>query len=178
MTSNMPDKTDSGLGLMRNIRREDINFRPITQGDMAFLRDLYASGRRDELAAAPWPEEQKRAFLNQQFDLQHAHYQRYFPAAWFEIVQHGTRPIGRRYLERMPSEYRLIDIALIEDYRNRGVGTALMREVLDKAASEGVAVRIHVEKFNPALRLYQRLGFREIGDEDVYLFMEWTPAAV
>lgn len=162
---------------MSRFPREEFSFRSITLEDMDFLRDLYASTREDELALADWPEQQKRQFLRQQFEAQHAHYQQHYPAADFDVIQHGDSPVGRRYIERWDDEYRLIDIALVPQYRNAGLGGVLMREILDKAAEEGVAVRIHVEKFNPALRLYERLGFRELEDKGVYLFMEWRSGA-
>ena len=50
--------------------------------------------------------------------------------------------------------------------------SAFAKATADKTA--GRLLRIHVERFNPALRLYARLGFRQIDDRGVYLFMEWT----
>jgi GNAT superfamily N-acetyltransferase len=65
------------------------------------------------------------------------------------------------------------DIALLPEYCNRGIGTTLLRDLQSEAAAAGKPLRIHVERFNPTLRLYERLGFRQIDDRGVYLFMEW-----
>jgi Acetyltransferase (GNAT) domain len=74
---------------------------------------------------------------------------------------------------RAGEEIRIVDIALLPAYCNRGVGTTLLRGLQSEAAAAGKPLRIHVERFNPALRLYERLGFRPIEDKGVYLFMEW-----
>ena len=159
---------------MAELMRESVSFRPIGPQDMDFLAALYASTREDELSVVDWSEEEKVKFLRMQFDAQHAHYQEHYPDAHFDLILYDGKPIGRLYVERMKDEYRLIDIALVPAYRKKGLGGELMRELLDRAADENVAVRIHVEKFNPALRLYERLGFRVLKDKEVYLFMEWT----
>jgi GNAT superfamily N-acetyltransferase len=167
-----PNSTVGADG-MSKLDLVSVTRRPIGPQDMDFLADLYASTRADELSIVDWDEEEKAKFLKMQFDAQHAHYQEHYGNADFDIILYDGEPIGRLYLERMKDEYRLIDIALILEYRNKGLGSQLMRELLDKAADEGIPVRIHVEKFNPALRLYERLGFRTLEDKGVYLFMEW-----
>ncbi|MDJ0866071.1 MAG: GNAT family N-acetyltransferase [Myxococcota bacterium] len=152
-------------------------FRSITAADEAFLCDLYASTREAELEPLDWSEAQKRSFLRQQFAAQHAFYTEQFQRAVFEIVQLDGEPVGRLYVDRRPDEIRLIDIALVPAQRGRGLGTRLLRELLAEGERVGKPVRIHVEHFNPALRLYRRLGFEPIGDEGVYLLMQWSPAA-
>jgi len=70
-----------------------------------------------------------------------------------------------------------MDIALIPEARGHGVGTHLLNELIAEGKSTGAIVTIHVEKFNPALRLYDRLGFRIVDDREAYWFLEWSPAA-
>ncbi len=91
------------------------------------------------------------------------------------IVEKDGEPIGRLYIDRREDEHRLIDIALLPEWRGKGVGSELMRGVLDEAREAGKLVRIHVEQNNPAMRLYKRLGFEEIEDQGVYRLMEWRP---
>jgi len=86
-----------------------------------------------------------------------------------------TVPVGRLSVARWQAEIRIVDIALLPPSRNTGIGTASRRDLLAEAAVAHTPVRIHVEKFNPALRLYERLGFAPIADKGVYLFMEWAP---
>lgn len=156
------------------------SFRPIVfdegQGDLPFLRLLYASTRADEMALSGWPQEQVEAFLLQQFEAQHAHYQEHFPGADFAlIVSTDGSSIGRLYLEERADEFRVIDIALLPEARGQGIGGHIMREILDRAFAAGKAVRIHVEQYNPAMKLYLRLGFRMVEEQGVYHLMEAVP---
>ena len=144
--------------------------------DREFLCRLYASTRQEELAPVPWSEPEKEAFLRLQFEAQDRHYQEHFPAAAFQIIELDARPIGRLYVDRRADEIRLIDIALLPEFRGAGIGTALLMELIDEAAAASKPLRIHVERFNPALRLYQRLGFRPLEEHGVYLLMEYRPS--
>ena len=154
-----------------------LTFRRISDADLPFLARLYASTRADELAPVPWTDEKKAAFLDQQFQAQHAHYQQYYPQADWLVTMRAGEDIGRLYIERWPSQHCIIDIALLPEHRGRGLGNALLRDLLDEAAAAGKAVSIHVEKFNPAMRLYRRLGFTTEEDKGVYDLMRWTAAA-
>jgi ribosomal protein S18 acetylase RimI-like enzyme len=150
-----------------------ITFRPIRPEDEALLYQIYANTREEELAQVPWDTAEKEAFLRMQFNAQHQYYQEQFPHAAFQIILRDDRPIGRLYVNRRPDVIHLIDIALLPANRNRGIGTSLLKELLAEASEVGKPVRIHVEHFNPALRLYERLGFSQIGDHGVYYLMEW-----
>ncbi|MBK9711275.1 MAG: GNAT family N-acetyltransferase [Kouleothrix sp.] len=142
--------------------------------DEPFLRRVYASTRLEELAPLGWSAEQQQAFLDQQFDAQHRHYQTYYGDAEFLLILRDAQPIGRLYVARWPEQIALIDIALLPEYRGAGIGSRLLRALIDEAAAAGKPLRIHVEKFNPALRLYQRLGFYPIEDKGIYWYMEWA----
>lgn len=153
----------------------DISFRRIRPADEPFLNRLYHSTRWDEMALTTWSDEEKRVFLDQQFTAQHKFYQEQFASAEFSLVLKSGRRAGRLYIDRRDDEIRLIDIALLPEYRNGGVGRALLERLLAEAREIGQPVRIHVEQFNPALRLYDRLGFRKVRDEGPYFLMEWRP---
>jgi len=148
--------------------------RPIEDGDLDFLYRLYASTREDELSVTPWSAEEKETFLRMQFRAQHEHYQAHFPAAEYSLLLREGQPVGRLYVDRRPDEIRLIDIALVPAARNEGLGGALLRELMAEAEGGAKPLRIHVEQFNPARRLYDRLGFRKIEDQGVYHLMEWS----
>jgi ribosomal protein S18 acetylase RimI-like enzyme len=151
-------------------------FRRFAEGDLPFLAQVYASTRAEELAATDWSDQQKAAFLEAQFQAQHAHYQRYYPGADWLVTMRGGESIGRLYIARWPSQHRIIDIALLPAHRGMGLGEALLRDLMDEAAAAGKAVSIHVEKLNPAMRLYRRLGFTTEEDKGVYDLMRWTAA--
>ncbi|MBF9052020.1 GNAT family N-acetyltransferase [Roseobacter sp. HKCCD9010] len=140
---------------------------------MAFLKALYRSTREGEMAATPWSEAEKQAFIAMQFDAQHRHYQANYPDADRLVVLKGETLIGRLYLERWRHEHRIIDIALMPEARGGGVGTAILKDVMEEASAAGKAVGIHVEKTNPAMTLYLRLGFAVIEDKGVYDLLSW-----
>jgi len=124
----------------------------------------------------PWPEAAKLAFLAEQSDLQHRHYVANYPGADLLLIESDSIPIGRIYVYRSAREIRLMDIALVPDWRNRGIGTRLLRELMAEARSSGSSLTLHVEPANPAQRMYQRLGFRLIEQRGVYDFLGWDPA--
>ena len=150
-------------------------FRRMRDADLPFLERLYASTRQEELAPVPWHVDAKEAFLAQQFRAQHAHYQQHYPGADWLVILRAGEPIGRLYIVHWQREHRVIDIALLPEHRRQGLGAALMRDLLDEAAAAGKAVSIHVEKNNPAMGLYRRLGFVIAEDKGVYDLMRWTP---
>lgn len=152
-----------------------VTLRLITEEDQPFLYRVYAGTRTEELAQVPWDDGEKQAFLRMQFEAQHHHYQQHFQDAEYQIIEREGRPIGRLYLDRRPDEFRVIDIALLPEERRGGIGGALLEQILEEAALAGKPVRIHVERNNPALRLYHRLGFQQVEDQGVYFLMEWQP---
>ena len=138
---------------------------------MAFLEALYASTRHDELALTHWSEDERRTFLAEQFKAQHAHYMTHYPDADWLVIIHQRERIGRLYLERWPTQHRIIDIALTPKERGNGFGAAILNDLIDEASEAGKTVSIHVEKNNPAMRLYERLGFEAREDKGVYDLM-------
>jgi ribosomal protein S18 acetylase RimI-like enzyme len=153
----------------------DLALRPIREEDAPFLYRLYASTRTEEMALLDWDDATKEQFLRMQFEAQHRDYVARFREARFDLVERGGEPIGRLYIDERPDEIRIIDIALLPDYRNAGLGSRLLAGVLDEARAQGKPVRIHVEKLNPARGLYERLGFVPVADVGVYELMEWSP---
>jgi ribosomal protein S18 acetylase RimI-like enzyme len=151
---------------------QTLTLRPIAADDMGLLYRVYASTREEELAQVEWSVEQKAAFLQMQFDAQHRYYQANYPGAQFQVILLNGQPAGRLYLDRREAEIRIVDIALLPEYRRRGIGSALLHDILAEGERTDLPVTIHVERFNPALALYERLGFRTVEDRGVYYFME------
>jgi ribosomal protein S18 acetylase RimI-like enzyme len=144
-------------------------------GDRDLLLQIYGSTRADELALTDWTNEQKAVFTEMQFEAQHRYYTANYPDARFLVIEQDGVPAGRLYVVRWPGEIRIIDIALLPRHRRQGIGSHLLREIQEEARRDGLAVTIHVERFNPALRLYERLGFQLVEDGGVYLLLRWTP---
>jgi ribosomal protein S18 acetylase RimI-like enzyme len=148
-----------------------IALRPAGPDDAEFLYRVYANTRYEELAVTGWSPEQVEAFLRMQFRAQDTHYRTHYAAAAFDVITVGGADAGRLYVDRGAGELRVIDIALLPEFRGAGVGTELFRRLF----AEGLRVSIHVESFNPARRLYDRLGFVKVGGTGVYDLMEWSP---
>jgi ribosomal protein S18 acetylase RimI-like enzyme len=151
----------------------NINLRPAEDSDIEFLYQLYVSTRADEMALLDWSGQEKQDFLQMQFNAQHSYYHDQFKQAAFDIIEQDGLAIGRLYVDRREDEIRIIDIALLPEYRGKGIGGGIMRTLIDEAAGRNKSVTIHVEHNNPAMRLYQQLGFRHVSDEGVYYFMKW-----
>jgi ribosomal protein S18 acetylase RimI-like enzyme len=150
--------------------------RPITPDDEPLLYQMYASTRLEEMSRVAWPPDQKAAFLRMQFDAQHRHYQQHYAQATFDMVLVDGEPAGRLYVARGRDEIRIIDITMLPAWRNRGVGSGLILALQREAASGHTTLTIHVERDNPAMRLYERLGFVVLEDRGSHLFLEWrTP---
>jgi GNAT superfamily N-acetyltransferase len=150
-----------------------LRLRPITPADTPFLARVYASSRAEELAVTDWTEEQKADFCRRQFDAQSAYYAATYTDASFQVIERDNVPIGRLYVARWEKEIRIVDITLLPESRGTGIGTKLLRDLQEEARDAGKSLTIHVERFNRALQLYQRLGFQQVEDKGVYLLMRW-----
>jgi GNAT superfamily N-acetyltransferase len=151
----------------------NISLRPETAADDAFLRNLYASTRSEEMAVVLWGAEQKTAFLNQQFDLQRQHYCNVYADADFMLIYLQDKPIGRWYLHHGAEFDLLVDVSLLPDYRNRGIGRKLLENQQSQTTASGKALHLHVDKSNRAQQLYARLGFVCIAEDDFYRLLAW-----
>ena len=153
--------------------RLGVTARPMNDEDLPFVAALYASLRAEELAATGLPEGQQLAFLDQQHRAQHAHYRKHYTTAEWLILEREDTRIGRLYLDEWKREFRVVDISLVEESRGRGIGGAILADIIAAARAAGKGVSIHVEKQNPARHLYERLGFVVVEDKGVYDLMEW-----
>lgn len=156
----------------------EIKLRPLTADDALFAYRVYASTRADEMKLVNWDDAQKEAFVQMQFKAQSEHYQLHYPDAEYLVIQYGELPAGRLIVERSENSIVVMDLALLPEYRNLGIGGTLLRDLMSEAEQKGVPVVLRVEFFNPVIRLYTRLGFvktRQIND--VYHEMVWNPPA-
>ena len=174
-----PASAGPGLAAPPAFAAFGLSLRPATAADFPGLRRLYADTRADEMAQVPWPPGLKQSFLDQQFDLQHRHYLQHYGDAAFLVLERGGEVVGRLYLQRTPPEHLVVDISLLEAWRGRGVGGALLARVQADAAAAGSGVFLHVRRDNHAARrLYLRLGFAPApGGTDTHERMAWRPLA-
>ncbi len=156
----------------------DVRLRPVAPEDEEFLLQVYASSRADEMALVPWNEEQKRAFVRSQFEAQYAQYNERFPDAEYSVILYRGRPVGRLWIGRTPEQIRLLDIAILPEFQNQGIGATLLRMLVAESEQRSLPLRHMVFKLNTAaLRFYQQFGFSQIDDVGAYLHMERRPAS-
>lgn len=150
--------------------------RPETDADRTLSRSIYAAARADELGRVPWSPAQREAFIDMQFEAQRRHYRAHHPRAQWAIVVVGGIDAGRLYVDESGPVLLLIDVVLLPAFRGLGIGRALLADVLARADAAGAAIQLHVEKDNPVLGWYRRLGFVVDSDAGVYWRM-LRPAA-
>ena len=146
-----------------------ITLRPCCSADDEFLFSVFCSARQDQFDAVNLVPEQVEQLLKMQFDAQRQQYRAQFPNADFDVILIDDEPAGNLYALRGPEIFVLIDITLLPEHRNQGVGGQLVRSLIDESHSAGKQLEAHVYRDNPAWRLWQRLGFDQVGDDDVYL---------
>jgi GNAT superfamily N-acetyltransferase len=154
----------------------NITLRPVGSDDYDFLVEVYGSTRAEELALVPWTIEQQQAFVRSQFAAQQDYYGKKYPAASHDIIVSNSRPVGRLYVAWLDQEIRIIDLTLLPAERNAGIGSYLIKQLLDEANRSGKLTRIFVEEFNPSLRLFERLGFLPSEQHGIHLLMQCNPS--
>ena len=153
-----------------------VTLRPVGPDDHEFLVAVYASTRADELALTPWTDEQRDCFVRWQFGAQQEHYAKTYPAANHDIIMSDGRQVGRLYVARLDQEIRIVDITVLPAERNGGIGSYLIKQLLDEADRTGKMTRVYVEEFNPSLDLFKRLGFSQIEQNAFHLLMQRNPS--
>lgn len=154
-----------------------VTLRGASDADEEFLYRVYAGTRADEMALVPWTQEQKDSFLRMQFEAQRQAYAKQFPGAEHSVVLIDEQPVGRVWIARTDEEIHLVDIAILPEHQNSGIGTYLLHQLIAESEKTAKTLRHTVYKFNAgAQRFYERLGFSQAGDAGMYLHMERLPA--
>ena len=154
-----------------------VTLRPVSADDERFLIELYGSTRADELNLTNWSHRERQAFVEMQFAAQQQYYRSRFPEAEHSIILLSGRRAGRLYVARSEEEIRILDVAVAVEYRNAGIGSSILEGVMAEAAKSDKPVRIYVERFNPSMQLFERLGFSSVENTPSHFLMEWRPSA-
>lgn len=166
------------LPVPRAAAEHGLSYRALTEDDLPFVESLYLSTRADEIAATGWPADIQREFLRNQFRLQHDHYQQSYSDLEWLVIERDREPIGRLYLNESAERLHVVDIALLPSEQRRGIGTAILTDLLQDARASSKQVSIFVEMNNPALGLYRRLGFEAQEEHGLYIFMVTTAGSL
>ena len=153
--------------------KNQISLRSVTAEDREFLLSVYAAGRETELSVLPFDEAQKRAFCEHQFDAQTVYYQDKYPHGTHDIIRLDDDPVGRVYVDRARGLISILDLAVLTEHRNKGVGTHIINSLQDEAAASDKRVGVYVENFNPSQKLFRELGFELVEGDEMNLYFEW-----
>lgn len=152
-----------------------IALRETTTEDGDFLYRVYESSRADEVAMFGWNDVQSEVFLRSQFDIRERSYAMQFPEASKNVILFQGKNAGSMIVNYGPTTLTLVDIAVLPEYRRRGIASHLLHELQTQAAAAVGSVTLHVEKINTAaFRLYSRNGFAVTAETDLYFEMKWT----
>jgi len=152
-----------------------ISLRPASVDDDDFLLDVYVNTRKDEMASWGWSTAQQSSFIRMQYDVRKRGYATSYPSAESVVISIDGVPAGSIIIFRSPDEIRLVDIALLPEFRGRGLGGEVIRMLISEAARAGSRLRLSVLRNNRATHLYERLGFIATGGGEMYCEMECPP---
>lgn len=149
-----------------------VTLRPVRPDDDPFLRQVYGSTRADALGQTHLDATQQQAFIEMQFNAQREDYLRRFPEAEYHVVLRGDQRVGRLYVAKLPKEVRILDVTILPEYRHAGIGTGLLKNLLDEAARARKPVRIYLDNGSAAIRLFERLGFAPVEQQPFMALFE------
>lgn len=149
--------------------------RPVTAEDTAFLLQVYKSSRGEDLRELGWDEARIDEFLKMQYEAQRTFDGKDFAQATDEVILSSGERAGRLLVDSRENEIRCIDLALLPEFRNRGLGTLLVRRLQQKAAAANKPLRLQVIRFSRAINLFERLGFVRTSESGTHFQLEWKP---
>ena len=156
---------------------EAISLRPVAPGDEEFLFAVYASSRGDDLESLGWSSAQIREFLESQYEAHRRVLQSDYRRAEDQIILVNGAAAGRLLVERRDHEIRGVDVSLLPEFRNQGIGALLLVQLQTEATRAQKPLRIQVIRFSPAIGLLERLGFVRTSETGTHYQMEWRPEA-
>lgn len=155
----------------------EYTLRRVTPEDEPFLFGVYAETRAAEMRLVPWTDEQRAAFVRMQFDAQTRHYLNEYPEGEHSVIESGGAAVGRLYMARSERELRILDVTILDEHRGRGIGSAILRDLVVEAEGRRLPLRIYVEPFNPSTALFLRFGFRVVAPDEMNQLLEFSGGA-
>jgi ribosomal protein S18 acetylase RimI-like enzyme len=152
--------------------------RPCTASDDAFLYALFSTTWESEVAALP-NQNLAQHVLRIQHIAQERRFASRYPGHDRFVVLVDDRPAGRLYVHQSGLSMHVVDLTLMPEFRSRGLGSSVVRDLFEVAAQERQSVTLRVGRRNrQATDLCSRLGFSLVMVDDLDNHFEWTPADV
>jgi ribosomal protein S18 acetylase RimI-like enzyme len=142
-----------------------ISLRPAELDDKDFLWSLHCDTMRGYIEKVwGWDEQWQREHFAERFD-------RYD----MEIIEVDGVRVGAIQVDRQPGIIFLNNMHITPSRQRHGIGSEIVRALIDESDKRGIPIRLQVLKVNPARKFYERLGFREIGNTETHIRMERGP---
>lgn len=152
---------------------DEIRLRPVADEDREFLLTAFAAGREIELSMVPWDDSLKRAFVENQFDAQSSYYASNYDNVRHDVILASDTPVGRIYVSRNDERIAILDMAVLGEFRGRGIASAIVNSLIEEARASHRSVQVHVETFNPAQTFFTNRGFVVKSSDDINLRLVW-----
>jgi ribosomal protein S18 acetylase RimI-like enzyme len=143
-----------------SVQEPALTLRPALPDDEAFLFDLRKATMTEHLARVgePTDDAEHRARLLHRYDSA-------------RVVCIDGAPAGLLKAHRTETEWVVVQLQITPALQGRGIGERALRTVLRAAQTDALPVTLKVIKGNPAKRLYDRLGFEIVGEDDAQFHM-------
>lgn len=152
---------------------QSLVLKPADAGDEDFLFALYAGSHGEDLPSLGWGPDQIQNFLKMQREAEQRFFAMEYPRADHQIVVVNGEPAGRLSVERRDTEIRGIDVTLLPEFRNQGIGRWLIEQLQSEAARERKPVRMQLIRFSPAIAFFEGLGFTRVSETGTHYQIEW-----
>jgi GNAT superfamily N-acetyltransferase len=142
----------------------EITKRPALDADTDFARAVHHQAYHDVVVRQydMWDEEAQDEFFKNDWS----------PPA-FEIILCDGVPCGYTRIEDRSCDIHVRELVISPPFQGQGIGTQILREVIDRGKACKVPVRLGTQRANRAAELYLRLGFREFARTETHILMEW-----
>ena len=141
-----------------------VTLRPAVDADFEACRRTY-------FAETDWINER----LQLKRDEQESMFRKHWRPAQVCIIQADGVDVGWLQTVVRKSEHMLGQIFVDAPFQRRGIGTEVLRRIVDEASRRHLPIRLAVVKFNPSRRLYERLGFKVTHEDDRKVYMTREP---
>jgi ribosomal protein S18 acetylase RimI-like enzyme len=140
------------------------SLREARSDDLEFLLALHEATMREYVERVwGWDDDQQASILRSRFR----------PELW-QIVQAENQDIGMLVVEDEAGGIRLAEIEILPAWQSRGIGSAIIRRLMEQAAETGRPLTLRVLHVNERARaLYKRLGFRPFKEIETHVYLHW-----
>lgn len=156
----------------------DIRLRKRSECDSAFLFQLFSQIKKVELHFDLFPEEISSRILQMQYNAWEEMVRTRYSGSDDFIIMFDSERVGRVQFSETAEELRIINISILPLFQGEGIGTEILRKLLTDATRKKLQATLEVDKSNPAINLYRRLGFTEYQDGQLKTLMKYPTSCI